>query len=272
MKKIFPLLFTFLFTIVSLLTTHHSYSQLTFSVNENFSNPDFRVLVGENIGLADLDIQFGRNISFENFSVGITEFTSKADFIITNRSTADFTIGVRNDMSRPDLILQVREQMSFPDVAIEFRETGKADYLIYSEIGDLNDTEILMALLPIIHRVSKFKFKRLGEILLENDIYLQNTTCEDIVGFLKKHGKRRDRLNKKKLQSSWLRNVEAYEFKSIHYILAEIKEMNADEGEGNLQVFKTDVSTWRKFLDTNNDFDYEERFRQFIYENPCGCK
>ena len=84
MKKISPLLFTVLFTTFSILTTAVSNAQLTFSVNENFSNPDFRVVVGDNIGLADLDIQFGRNTSFENFSVGITEFISKADFIISH--------------------------------------------------------------------------------------------------------------------------------------------------------------------------------------------
>lgn len=265
MKKNLLLLF-------SLLLTSYSYSQLTFSVSDNLAKPDFRVLIGENVGFADLDIQFGTNVSFENFSVGITEFASKADFIITDRINADFSIVATNEINRPDLILEVKEEMSFPDVAIEFRATGKADYLIYSEIGDVNDTQILMTLLPVIHRVTKYRLKKLGEILLESDVYLQNTSCDEIAGFVKKHGRKRERLNKKKLKSTWLQNVEAYEFKSIHYILAEIKEMNEDEGAPILQIFKTDSNTWRKFLDTKSDFDYEERFRTHIYENSCGCE
>jgi len=265
MKKIHLLLYFFFLSTFS-------FAQLTFSVSENLSNPDFRVLVGENIGLPDIEIQFGTNVSFENFSVRMTEFASKADFIITDRTNADFSVFASNEMSRPDLILQVQEQVSFPDVAIELRATRKVDYLIYSEIGDVTNTEILMALLPVIHKITKFKFKKLGEILLESDAYLQNTTCQDIAGFLKKHGRKRARLTKKKLQSTWLRNVEAYEFKSIHYILADIKEMSEDEGEPQLQVFKVDSNAWRKFLDDNDDSVYEERFRKYVYENSCGCE
>lgn len=264
MKKIHFLLFYFLF-----MTMTHA--QLRFSVSDNFYDPDLRILIGEKVGLADIDIQFGTNIPRENFSVKITEFSGKADFIITNPSNADFSILASSSASRPDLILQVREKMSFPDIAIEFRETGSADYLIYSEIGDVSNTEILMTLLPVIHQQSKFKFKKLGEILLGSDTYVQDTACDEIATFIKKHGKKRERLTKKKLQSSWLQNAEAYEFKSVYYILADIKEMNEDEGTATLQVFKTNSSTWRKFLDTHNDFVYEERFRNYIYDSPCGC-
>lgn len=245
---------------------------MTFSVSDHLANADFRVLIGENVGFADIEIQFGTNVPFENFSVGITEFASRADFIITNRVNADFSVMVSNEMSRPDLILQVQEQTSFPDVAIEFRETGKVDYLIYSEIGDVTNTEILMALLPVIHRVTKFKLKKLGEILLESEVYLQNTACLEIAAFLKKHGRKREQLTKKKLQSTWLRNIQAYEYKSIHYVLANIKEMNADEGEPMLHIYKTDSATWRKFLNDNTDSVYEERFRDLIYGSDCGCE
>jgi hypothetical protein len=272
MKKIYLLLFSFLFTTFSLLHTTLTHAQLTFSVSETLANPDFRVLVGENVGFADIEIQFGTNVSFENFSVGITEFASKADFIITDRVNADFSVFASNEMSRPDLIVQVQEEMSFPDVAIEFRETGSADYLIYSEIGDVNNTQIVMSLLPVIHRITKYKYKRLGEILLENDAYVRNTGCDELAIFLRKHGKKQKTIAKKKLNSSWLQDVEAYEFKSIFYVLADIKEMSEDPGEPVFQIFKTDSSTWRRFLDTKNDSTYEERFRTLIYGSFCGCE
>lgn len=264
--------FTLFLTAFTLLLTTSTHAQLTFSVSDNLTTPDFRVLVGENVGFADIEIQFGTNVSFENFTVGITEFASKANFVITDRINADFSVMASNEINRPDLILQVQENMSFPDVAIEFRETGSVDYLIYSEIGDVNNTQIVMALLPVIHRITKFKYKRLGEILLESDVYVQNTTCDEIAGFLKKHGKKRERLTQKKLNSSWIQTAEAYEFDSIHYILADIKEMNADEGEPVLQIFKTDSSTWRRFLDKKSDINYEERFRNLIYGSDCGCE
>lgn len=261
----------FLFTIV-LLTTLVSHGQLSFAVNDNFYKPDLRILIGENVGLADIEIQYGKNISFKDFSVRITTNASEADFTISDPSHADFKVIANNIINRPDLLIQVREKQSFPDISIEIRETGKTDYLIYSEIGELSEREIIVALLPVIHQKTKFRFKRLGEVLMKNETYITNADCSDIGSFIKKHGKRKGRLNQKKLKSSWLQKVEAYQFNSDYYVLADIKEMNEDEGEPMLQVFKTDALSWENFAKTKKAFDYEAQFRKFIYDQKYGCK
>ena len=95
---------------------------MTFSVSDNFSNPDFRVLIGENVGFADIEIQFGTNVSFENFTVRMTEFASKADFIITDRTNADFTIAATNEINSPDLIIEAKEK------SLEFVEAFLTKY------------------------------------------------------------------------------------------------------------------------------------------------
>ena len=248
-----------------------SFAQYTFFINENFYNPDFRVLIGENVGLVDIEIQFSTSGIRKDFSVGITPFADKANFILSTKSNADFSILASSVANNPHLSLEVKEKMSFPDITIEFRENNSADYLIYSESDAISNTQILMALLPVIHQETQFKFKSLGDFLLARDVYIKNTTCDDIATFIKKHGNKKERLTEKKLQSSWLQEVQGYKVKSKYFVLASIKEMNEDEGAPSLKVFQVNTATWQKFLNNSNNSDYEERFRNLIYDSPCGC-
>ena len=257
-----------------LLLTSLTYGQQNFSVNGDVSDHDFRILIGSNLSSPDLKIRFGNSVPFEDFTVGMTNFRSDAHFILTNdEDEIDCTILAGAIVSDPDLRLEVSSDISFPDLTIQFQDHGFPDYLIYSEIDNPTDTQILMTLLPLIHKKTNYQFDQITEILLEHQEDNNFVSCEELSLFLKKRGSQEGpHLTKTNLQSVWLRSFQAYKYNHDYYAIAELKGENDDEDEIIFQVYKIRYDELRNFLDDDNDFVYEERFRTHIYDNSCGCK
>ena len=98
-------------------------------------------------------MQVGKNIPFEDFTVGITPYKSRANFVLTEaEASASRVVTLDNCDNLPDLSLKYGKNIAFPDVRIEFRENEMADYLVYTENLLISTEELLVCLLPLIRQ------------------------------------------------------------------------------------------------------------------------
>ena len=126
-------------------------AQQNIYINEQIDNPDITVQINTNCDFPDIKVQFGEYIPFKDFTVGITDFESRANFIIVNNpQSANKQVKIDNCANFPDLKIQYGNELPFPDIRIEFRNNGLADYLIYTENILISEKEALACLLPLI--------------------------------------------------------------------------------------------------------------------------
>jgi hypothetical protein len=256
--------------IVTMFYCTSTFGQITYQIEKNLPTPDLRIMIGNDIRFPDLQVQIGRNISFEDITVRITQRRHEADYILHNVPFADFSMEVNRDLGNPDLRIKAGEAISFPDVRIEIRDSGTVDYLVYSENGTVSQTEMILTLLPVIHRITKYKNKNLGKAFLQSESYLQQISCDELLSLLKNHVEENQEHTQKELPSDWLQQVVAYPVNDDVYVIADIKESRNFKTVSS-QLFQVTSSEWQDFLDFKNSNDIEKGFRKYIYENPREC-
>ena len=112
--------------------------------------------VKKELNFPDIKVQLGKNIAFQDFTVALTNFKSRANFVLSeSEQAASRTIKLDNCDNFSDLKIQYGIDLPFPDVRIELRENGMADYLIYTENGLISAPELIACVLPLIREKAK---------------------------------------------------------------------------------------------------------------------
>ena len=151
-----PQVVSYLLMLILVLVTQFGWGQETIFINEDVNNAAISVQIKNNITFPDIKVQFGKNIAFEDFTVALTNFKSRANFILSeSEQSASRTIKLDNCDNFSDLKIQYGLDLSFPDVRIELRDNGMADYLIYTENGLISAPELIACLLPLIRGKAK---------------------------------------------------------------------------------------------------------------------
>jgi ribosomal protein S8 len=95
-------------------------------------------------------------------------------------------------------------------------------------------------------------------------------SCDEIYEFIKSNGINMGKINKYTLNSSWLNEVEAYNYEQNYFIVAKIKGDN-DSSLINSYIFCSIPQTnWNNFK-FGNKGTYGERFHEYIFNYKCNC-
>lgn len=131
-------------------------AQQTIFADAALEGASLSLQVKKELNFPDIKVQLGKNIAFEDFTVALTNFKSRANFILSeSEQSASRTIKLDNCDNFSDLKIQYGLDLSFPDVRIELRDNGMADYLIYTENGLISAPELIACLLPLIREKAK---------------------------------------------------------------------------------------------------------------------
>jgi len=102
----------------------------------------------------------------------------------------------------------------------------------------------------------------------------QNITCTELLNFVEENGYKKGEVSSLQLyDSSWLKSVEAYQYKNTIFVVAEIK---ADDFGFSTQKYifcGIPLRNWESFenawLDTESS--YGKKFQKYIINYKCSC-
>ena len=101
----------------------------------------------------------------------------------------------------------------------------------------------------------------------------QQTSCEDLIEYVEKNGYKKGSVGAMQLiQSTWLKNVEAYSIDNTLVVIAEIKKDSYGFSTKHYIFCGIPESNWDYFsgffsLTTT----YGERFQKYIIDYQCDC-
>jgi len=136
------------------------FGQIIFSISDKNRLCDLTVEISDDCLFPDIKVDIGTNVLFADFTVGITGSIKDADFIITKSGLSDITVNV-SESGLSDITIKAGERVLFPDVSVRIIESGKVDYLVYSDEDFITITELIVALLPAINAELDFKYKEI---------------------------------------------------------------------------------------------------------------
>ncbi|MBW2502820.1 MAG: hypothetical protein JRD39_07755 [Deltaproteobacteria bacterium] len=159
MKKALFLILAFL------LFAEPAKAQTKIRIDDDATNPDFKVLIGKDVSYPDIKIRIGEDIENADFVVGITRERIKADLIISKSNFPDFTVAASDTMSSPDLKIRASEDEPAPDLKIQVNKHGRANYYVYNEGVFMSLYDLVVVLLPAVNIHTAFQHDSLKDLL-----------------------------------------------------------------------------------------------------------
>lgn len=119
---------------------------------------------------------------------------------------------------------------------------------------------------------------RLGLILMlfifPISINAQNYSCDEIMKFIKSNGSKKGSVSSIQLMnSSWLREVNAYSYDGEIFVIAKIKTSDYDIWGKEYIFCGIPSKNWSSFSGYNfGNETYGEKFHKYIIDYVCNCK
>lgn len=104
--------------------------------------------------------------------------------------------------------------------------------------------------------------------------YSQNVSCEELIDYVRKDGYKKGTVSSTQLiNSSWLKEVEAFEINNAIVVIAEIKKDEWGFSSKEYVFCGIPSSNWSAFYYGTYETGktYGERFHKYIIDYVCNC-
>jgi len=102
----------------------------------------------------------------------------------------------------------------------------------------------------------------------------QNYSCDEVMKFIRSNGYKKGSVSTfALLNSSWLKEVNAYTYENEIYVIAKIKTSEYSFSGKEYIFCGVPSSNWNSFSGLSfSDETYGEKFHKYIIDYTCNCK
>ncbi len=111
-------------------------------------------------------------------------------------------------------------------------------------------------------------------LLFSTSLFSQTVSCEELITYVKKNGDEKATVNSWQLiNSSWLKQVQAWEINNTIVVIASIKKDEYSILAKDYIFCEIPSRNWDNFYNSWNDVGktYGEKFHKYILDYACNC-